>query len=543
MTRLSGWLRNSLKCSLAVSGVILAARAAFGPFQFFLSVRNPIGAESIFGVSALLLLISALVLPRRPPNSSEAPHSTPRMWPCLLGVVAAAIAIWAWSFRFPFIADDYIHTGNALHYAPGYFSNLFTTPATDSFFRPFVYIAYAFEGAVFGTARAGWHGFSFGLHLITGLLLYRMAREMGIGSYASLAAMLFFLLHGSRPEAVAWLSAQFDLWAALFVCAALLAAIRYYKSGNTLWQAASLCALFLGLLSKESAYVYPLIALLWWKLQGVEWRKAVASTLPAFALVAGVFAYRIYLLQGIGGYRNVDTNTTFLYNLSLFRTPKGLFARTSAITLFPINWSTPNEWWLIAALAAALAVIAAVAFREPLTRRIEIKNAWFGLAFFLIAALPVHLFLLIDADLEKSRVLYLPMIGAALVLASLLDAMEKRWALALAGAVLVFHTAALEHNLSIWKDVAELAEQTCATAAREAADPGAARITGIPNVIDGVYFLHTGFRKCVEQAAGREVLMLTDTDTQTASTTDQPDVSELARSYQWNVARRQLEEK
>ncbi|MEQ1887058.1 MAG: hypothetical protein ABL967_18490 [Bryobacteraceae bacterium] len=535
MTRLSGWLRNSLKCSLAVSGVILAARAAFGPFQFLFSVRNPIGAESVFGVSALLLLLLVLFFPGRTRGLSDNPHATPTMWPYLAGAVAAATALWAWSFHFPFIADDYIHTGNALHHSPGYFGNLFTVPATDFFFRPFVYVAYAVEGSLFGPDRAGWHAFSFGLHLGTGLLLYRVARETDLGCYASFSAMLFFLLHGSRPEAVAWLSAQFDLWAALFVCAALLASIRYSKSGNLLWQIASLSALLLGLLSKESAYVYPLIALLWWKLQGIEWRKAIASVLPAFALAACVFTYRMYLLEGIGGYRNADTNTTFLYNISLLRTPKGLFARTAAITLFPINWSVANEWWLIAALAAMLIAIAAVAFHEPLTQRIENKNVWFGLGFFLIAALPVHLFLLIDADLEKSRVLYLPMIGAALALASILDAMAKRWAIALASTVLVFHAAALEHNLIIWRGVADLAEQTCTAAARETESPGAVRITGVPNVIDGIYFLHTGFRKCVEQAAGREVPMLTDTDTQTAATTQQPDAADVVRSLAWDV--------
>jgi len=552
MHRLLRWVRISVKIALAVSGAVLVARAAFGPFQLFVPVRNPIGAESVFGVSAVLGLVLLAATgggsngnPDNaiPPYSAVARSQFP--WHAAAIAVVCGFAAWAWTLRFPFVADDYIHTWNALHATAAYLGGLFTVPAADHFFRPFGYLAFAAEAPLFGLNRIGWHAFSLCLHVLTGLLVYHLARALRTGTYAALAAMLYFLLHGSRPEAVAWVSAQFDLWAALFVLAALAAFLRYRETRRVLWQAASLAALLCGLLSKESAYVYPLILILWLRLHGAKWRESIMQAVPPLALTVVVFAYRVFLLGGIGGYRDATNGATFFFNLSLVRTAKGLLARSAAITMFPINWSAANELWLIAGVVAALLVMLAVAVREPFGRRVDRNRIWFGLGFFLLCALPVHLFLLIDADLEKSRVLYLPMAGAALALAAVLEALRKTWAVALAAAILLFQAAALQHNLEIWARVSELAENTCASAAREVARaPGLVRMTGIPNVVDGIYFLHTGFRRCVEQAAGVEALPLltTDTDPTTAPAVLKVAADERVQSYRWDAQLRHLVE-
>ena len=57
MHRLLGWVRISLRLALVLSGAVVLARATFGPFRFIVSVHNPIGAESVFALSAVLLLI------------------------------------------------------------------------------------------------------------------------------------------------------------------------------------------------------------------------------------------------------------------------------------------------------------------------------------------------------------------------------------------------------------------------------------------------------------------------------------------------------
>jgi hypothetical protein len=121
----------------------------------------------------------------------------------------------------------------------------------------------------------------------------------------------------------------------------------------------------------------------------------------------------------------------------------------------------------------------------------------------LICAVPVHQFLLIGVNLEKSRVLYLPSVGFALLFAAAIAGMNRPFAIPAAAAILAFQTAALEHNLLIWRSVAQLAERTCADGARQLrAASGPVVFDDLPNEIDGVYFLHSGLRACIEWAAG-----------------------------------------
>ena len=101
----------------------------------------------------------------------------------------------------------------------------------------------------------------------------------------------------------------------------------------------------------------------------------------------------------------------------------------------------------------------------PCSGAADRRKLWFGFGFLMLAAIPVHEFLLIDANLEKSRVLYLPSVGFALIFAAALEAARPRLAVAAACAILAFQTAALEHNLLIWHRISALAASTCASVA------------------------------------------------------------------------------
>ena len=93
-------------------------------------------------------------------------------------------------------------------------------------------------------------------------------------------------------------------------------------------------------------------------------------------------------------------------------------------------------------------------------------------------------FLSIGADLEKSRVLYFASVGLAMVFAA---TVTSRRMLVPAACVLLFHAAALHHNLEIWKQVGYQARAACTEGARN-----------LPNVVNGVYFLHTGYPECLK---------------------------------------------
>ncbi len=487
---MSGLLRvravhRLLYAILILSGLALIARAFFGPFRFLLSVASPMNAEGIFALTAAALLCWAALARVRKPLP---PRERLRRWAPPALIAAAGIAAYAWTFRFPFLADDYDHLPGALHASLSSLAAHFTHPAADRFFRPAAFVFYALQARAAGFNRARWHALSLLLHICVALLLYAWARRRGFSRFPALGAALLFVLHGSRPEAVTWIAAQFDLWAALFFLLALLAFERRR-------QFATLACLLAALLSKESAYVFPLVVLLLLVVDRVPLRQWPRLAGPPAALTAAVFLYRWRLLGGIGGYLNIGTNQPYILTFDLLRTAKALTLRLAAALTFPIDWSHSPEWWLIGAMIAAMAAGAVL-----LASRVAPPRIWLGLGFILIAALPVHEFLLINADLEKSRVLYLPSVGFALLFAAMLEAARPRFALAALCAILLFQTAALEHNLKIWGAVAQLADRTCAGFAHL---PALATVPDMPNTVDGVYFLHTGLRGCIEAAAGR----------------------------------------
>ena len=63
-----------------------------------------------------------------------------------------------------------------------------------------------------------------------------------------------------------------------------------------------------------------------------------------------------------------------------------------------------------------------------------------------------------------------------------------------AGVLLAFQLGALEHNLAIWQQVAEVSSAACEAAVR-CSNPEAVR--GLPRTLDGVYLFANGFPECV----------------------------------------------
>ncbi|HEV2199293.1 MAG TPA: hypothetical protein VGR73_05700 [Bryobacteraceae bacterium] len=540
-TARTAWIRGTdglLQATLAVSGAVLAARAIWGPFQLGLAVRSPLTAESFFGISALLLVLLRARDLRAP--SSALPPPTLSFPYVIASILWIGIAAWAWSVSFPFVADDYVHVARSLQTTPAYWRSYFTVPGADRFFRPFGYLAYVVEARAFATDRFAWHALSLGLHAVNSAMVFLIARTRRYGSWPAAAAALYFLLHGSHPEAVAWVAGQFDLWAAFFFFLALLAFQRSTAAGNWHWTAASCAALTCALLSKESAYVFPLILILLLWADRAPAREWLGRLAPPCMVTAFVFLYRWFLLGGIGGYRTGGTPN--IYSINPYSAAKALFVRPAAILSFPVNWTVRPEWWLSATLLSALIATIVALGANASVANVDRRKLWFGLAFFWAAALPVHELLLIGDDLEKARVLYLPSAGVALAFAALLEALRPRVAVLAACVLLTFQTAALEHNLSIWQRVAQLADRTCRVAAQEAAaSPDGISFGGLPSTLDGVYFLGNGFRQCVEMAAKRELPQMR-VDEEGRPSKSEPPKLEPGRRFHWDGRNRMFVE-
>lgn len=470
-----------------VVSFLLLLRAFLGPF----AIRSPLNLESfsfLLFAFAIFSRKSTNPLPSRD-HKGAVIHS--------LCLTALTIAVYWRSIHTPFLFDDYTHLALARSetWSAVVARSLLTHPqGGDYFFRPLGYLSYWLDYRWAGENAALWHGWNVLVHTINSLLVYALSRTLLLRPLSSWIAAALFSVHASHVEVVCWMAARFDLLAFLFAIATLIALRRYVATNTPAWLIAMMSGCLLALLSKEAAFCLPLLAVCLIPFDPQSYRRTLKSAGVLAVVCCVVFAYRMWFLGGIGGYRT-SAGTPAILNFSLLRTAKALFFRQWAVLSWPVNWSvdlsSSLKFGFILMVAASLL---ALVYCRP-------KWTVFGacIALVLAAALPAQQLLLISADLAGARVLYLPTLGIALLWGVLLESSTKWQAGALlSGGLLFFQIAALEHNLTIWNDVARLSRETCASFAKDIG-PGEqrVRVRDLPRMRNGVFFLTNGFAQCV----------------------------------------------
>jgi hypothetical protein len=447
-------------------------------------MRAVINLESLFAV----LVICGIAW--RLPAGERGEAGNRVTWTLLLLLIPAALL---WTLTIPLVSDDFVHIGYALHFTPDKIIGLFTIPAGDFFFRPLGYISYALDARWAGHSASLWHLATLLIHFANCLLVYVVARQIGLARFFAATAAVLFGVHGSRPEVATWIACRFDLVATFFVLLTL--SLFLASTTRPYLYAAALVSAFLGLISKEAAYVLPVLLLL--ITESPQWRRVA----PFAILTAAVFLYRWHLLSGIGGYQTAQ-HTPAILNFNLLRTVNALFLRLWGTLFFPINWTENPQWWFWIAITIGILAYVTLALFGGRNRR---TLAFLLFAF--VAALPVQQLLLIGPDLEKSRVLYLPSVGFALFLAAVLEGLRNsEWRIPLGLTVICFQTACLEHNLITWRGVALVAQQACdSVAASLEGNDRTVTVLDLPNVLRGVYFFHKGMPDCLEVGHGIDI--------------------------------------
>ena len=402
-------------------------------------------------------------------------------WIALALTVALAFGWMAGTY---FLSDDFILLKHAR--SAWTWRGAFTTGGGDGFFRPLGDMSYVLSAGVADSNPAVWHWIGFVLHAVTAALLYVLAMSLGYSRFAAWLAATVFALHAAHPEAVVWMAGRFDLLAAFFVLLGLIAFRLYLERETDAWGSLAIAALAMiaGLLSKECAYVFALLAALMVVCTNARrWRRAWGAVLGFALITTAMFVYRWRLQGGIGGYGSV----------SVIGSAKALLFRMWAILFFPVNRALPAAGWWFGALSAGYAAALIVLFLS----RGERAKLMFGLGLTILTAGPAVSQLAIGPDLEKSRVLYLPSVGFCLMVSVL--AANARMRMVIAAMLIVFQAAALWHNLTGWRRASEITESICKAAA-ECSDPTGAVpvVEGLPRTWHGVYTFWNGFAECVE---------------------------------------------
>lgn len=490
-------VRYGLLAGAAIFGLLVAARAVLGPLSFPVPVRTPMNIESFCGL--FLMLALAIRMGADLPGFSK-PSAVPLISMATLGLLVA-LAFWR-AIGIYFLADDFILVTYARGFHVSAIRPILTTGGGDGFFRPLGYMFLAVIAAWAKFDPRLWHISALVLHALNSVLVAVLASRLGLSRLPAWFAGALFAIHGCLPESTVWIAGRFDLLSTFLVLAGLLFFLEYLKDGESLRSrscaAASVLCVALALLSKEEAYVYPFLAVLLVAPRRDLWRKA-SGLLVLFLFVASIFfVYRWILQGGIGGYTDLKSGAPLFAELGAVQAVRTLLLRLWAVLFFPINWSLQPGIFLGVALAGYVAALV-----WTFGQRTGTLPLIFPLGTVVVASLPPLHQLLIGADLQKSRLLYLPLVGFALMIATAVEPLGRRARWIAPSTILLFHFVALQHNLTAWQRTGEVARETCAAAA-ECVMPHAGKLEvwNMPGSLDGVYFLSGGFKECLKMQLG-----------------------------------------
>lgn len=358
---------------------------------------------------------------------SESSRPKPSSFGRLGAAAAVALAfavIYARSTQGYFFDDDFHWLVQSQAFAP---ANLFDLARYNHFYRPVIEL-YFFAGlSLFGCNAFPFHLASIGIHALTTIAVYGLARALRASAMLAWLAALFFAVQPGLTDAVTWIGAITDQLPALWYVLTIAGHVHVLRGGGRLAAIATFIAFALCHLTQESAAtLLPMMLLtdftftaqggLSTRLRVVagRWRYYLpfAAVLAGFLVVAYIVNTRGYLVQE-GHYR-----------LGLHALPNLL----NYIIWLYIGKRRLLDYTIVIA-ALALVVIAG-------TPRMRYAVAWV-----IVTLLPVSFFTWDDVP----RYLYLPAAGFSLLVADLMGAMHgalarrlsRRVAVALTSAVVV----------------------------------------------------------------------------------------------------------
>jgi hypothetical protein len=323
---------------------------------------------------------------------------------------------------------------------PGYFlgkewpATLFPN-ASANYYRPLNVLWYRINDALFGLQPAGWHVTTVLLHLFATFLAYAVARRVTGRPLVAALAALFFGIHPTRHEVVAWVSGTTELlWSVLFFLA-FLAYLNSRERDRIRWIALSCACYLAGILAKETAIVLPAVVFVHAWLYGTQdeehdpkksqWgRLRSASGLMAIYGMVAV-AYLGLRIAVMHGFQHPQTHISPLTLLLTMPSVAFFYVRQWVLPMHLGEFYDLPLWSkfdFLHVLMPFLALLLLAAGFWLARKKLGSREVVFGAAWMIAPLLPVLDFAVLPpGQLVHDRYLYLPSFGAALLSALVLS--------------------------------------------------------------------------------------------------------------------------
>jgi len=385
-------------------------------------------------------------------------------------IVAAALAVSSPALRHGLVFDDHLLIdGNAdLIRGDVPLSAALTRrywgganeAAANELYRP---------ATILSLAAGAMHPVNSALHASNAALTFFLFRALDVAPPISLLAGLIFAVHPIATEAVVPISGRSDLLATFFVLGStLLAASGSRASG---WRRAAFvvgaaAAAFLGALSKECAFVVPVVTLA--AMLASKRPRGASIVVAQCAALAAALALRVgvlgYFFRSGAPADPRDAYLAFVNNPVQFAstgvrvmTALRVVLRAAGLLVFPLHLSADYSFDQIPAFSGAVTIVdvAALAFAASFVaaglffaRRAP--NAAFSLAWVAAACLPASNLLFPTGTIFGERLLYMPLVGFALLAALTIGRLPRPPAAVLAVVLVILLGARFVARTADW---------------------------------------------------------------------------------------------
>jgi hypothetical protein len=405
-------------------------------------------------------------------------------------LIIAAMAPYVTTLGFGYVMDDTtVIRSNPVLNGWGSLLRVWTRPygglesSYSGLYRPVVMAMFAFVWNA-GDHWALWfHVTAVAMHGLATLLVFRLV-SVAVDRWPATLAALWFAVHPVHVESVANVANSAEVLVAIWTCALALSFERIARDSTRVrWtQAMGIAALYAAaFLTKESGAVAPALAALWlwgWRRpahgersNGAQWLSRWWPVVAGCAAVAAaVFLARVVVLGSpltrgsiaAAGLDTLSTPARMWAMLSL--APKIVALLAWPVTTNPHYGPTTFPGTGASALAAASVVmgIAVVTLALWLWRRGE-RRLLAAVGWTVVAFVPASNLLVATGQVLAERTLYVPSIGAAMLIALVLQAavsvarakalpVVRQVAIALGALVVAIFAARTARWIALWRN-------------------------------------------------------------------------------------------
>ncbi len=257
------------------------------------------------------------------------------------------------------IKDNFYKINNLSYITDAFKEGVFPGRAgADIYYRPLLTISFIIDAQFGNESLTSFHFTNILLHLISSCLIFLILLKLGIKKQLAWLLSLLFIIHPINVHAVSWIPGRNDPLLAVMFMSAFLSFLYYLKSRKVWQYILCIFLFFLSLLTKETALVFPILALIYLYLVHKEKIFSKFSIINTIVLASTTVAWFIIRNLAMGKAIAEDYNiiSSLLQNSPAVFTYLGKILFIHNLSVFPIIPDLPLIFGIIIFIALAIAI-------------------------------------------------------------------------------------------------------------------------------------------------------------------------------------------